>query len=107
MTAGMAINPLTKVEGLDPYLDEIDLALVMSVHPGKSGQAFIAEVLTKTRWLAERVDDQMRVEMDGGLSPVTAPDAASAGCDVMVTASALFGAADRGAVIEALHRSGK
>ena len=103
MTAGMAINPLTDAAGLAPYLDALDLVLVMSVHPGKSGQAFIDAVLPKTRWLSERLKAACRLEMDGGLSPATLPAAVEAGVDVAVTASALFGAADRGAVIRAMQ----
>lgn len=106
MSAGMAINPATPPEGLGPYLDRLTMVLVMSVVPGKSGSTFMPQVLPKARWLSERIDASTRLEMDGGLSPATAPDAAAAGCDVMVTASALFGAADRSAVIDALHHSG-
>ncbi len=105
MTAGMAINPLTDATGLTPYLDELELVLIMSVHPGKSGQAFIREVLAKTRWIKDRLNAHTRLEMDGGLSPQTAPDAVAAGVDTLVTASALFGAPDRAAVIDALHRA--
>jgi ribulose-phosphate 3-epimerase len=103
MTAGMVINPATPPEGLEKYLDRLTMALVMSVVPGKSGQAFMAQVLPKVRWIAERIDGATRLEMDGGISPQTASAASAAGCDVMVTASALFGAADRTAVIDALH----
>jgi len=106
MSVGMAINPETAPAGLDPYLSDLDLVLVMSVHPGRSGQTFIEEELSKTRWLARRVRDQTRVQMDGGLNPITAAAAAAAGCDVMVSASSLFGAKDRSAVIDALHHSG-
>jgi len=105
MTAGMAINPLTDVHGLAPYLERIDLALVMSVHPGKSGQRFIADVLEKTRWLRERAGDRLRVEMDGGLNGETTSDAVHAGADVIVTASALFGVEGeaRTALIKRMH----
>jgi len=106
MLAGMVINPPTEPDGLGPFLDSLDLVLVMSVNPGRSGQAFIPEVLDKTRWIKQRIGPKTRLEMDGGLSPQTAPLAAAAGVDVMVSASALFGATDRGKVIEQLHRSG-
>jgi ribulose-phosphate 3-epimerase len=106
MTAGMAINPYTDARGLDPYLDRLDLVLVMSVHPGKSGQAFLSDVLDKTRRLRDRLRPSTRLEMDGGLNPRTAPDAVAAGVDTLVTASALFGASDRAGVIDALHRAG-
>ncbi|MEM1213318.1 MAG: ribulose-phosphate 3-epimerase [Planctomycetota bacterium] len=103
MTAGMAINPFTAPDGLAPYLDRLAMALVMSVHPGKSGQKFLPFVLDKTRWLHEHTGPGTRIEMDGGVGPTTCDDAAAAGCDVMVTASALFGSNDRSAVIDRLH----
>ncbi len=105
MSAGMSINPLTDPRGLEPYLNELDLVLLMSVHPGKSGQAFIPQSLDKARWLAARLGPGTRLEMDGGLSPQTAPGALAAGVDVLVTASALFGAPDRSAVIRQMRGS--
>ena len=91
--------------GLDkkPYLDAVDLVLVMSVNPGFSGQSFMPEVLDKARWVSERVNRHTRIEMDGGLNPQTAPLAAAAGVDTMVTASALFGSDDPKSVIDAFH----
>lgn len=103
MSVGMCINPLTDDAGLDPWLDQLDMVLVMSVHPGKGGQAFIPEVLPKTRRLAARLRDDQRLEMDGGLAPDTAPAAVAAGVDVLVAGSALFGAPDRAAAIRALR----
>lgn len=107
MHAGMAVNPPTDVTPLEPYLSDLDIVLIMSVNPGRSGQKFMAEVLKKNRWVKQRISTKTRLEMDGGLSPTTAPEAAAAGCDMMVTASALFGAKDRKAVIDALHSAGK
>ncbi|MEM6507325.1 MAG: ribulose-phosphate 3-epimerase [Planctomycetota bacterium] len=103
MTAGVVINPPTDVESLEPYLDAVDLVLVMSVNPGFSGQSFMPEVLDKARWIKQRVDANTRIEMDGGLNPQTAPLAVGAGVDTLVTASALFGADDPKAVIDAFH----
>lgn len=107
MAVGMVINPQTSAEALVPWLDKIELALVMSVEPGYSGQEFKPEVLKKARWLADRVGPGTRLEMDGGLNGTTAVQAAGAGVDVMVSASALFGAADRSAAIDHLHNSAK
>jgi len=104
--AGLAINPSTEPDGLAPYLDKLELVLVMSVNPGRSGQRFISEVLTKTQWIKNRIGSGTRLEMDGGINPQTVGQAVEAGADVLVTASALFGATDRGAVIEQLHRGG-
>lgn len=103
MTAGIVINPPTAVETLEPYLDAVDLVLIMSVNPGFSGQSFMPEVLDKATWVRDRVGPDTRVEMDGGLNPETAPRAAAAGVDTMVTASALFGSDDPKAVIDAFH----
>jgi ribulose-phosphate 3-epimerase len=103
MTAGIVVNPPTNVQTLKPYLNAVDLVLVMSVNPGFSGQSFMPEVLDKARWVKERVGSDTRIEMDGGLSPKTAPLAVAAGVDTLVTASALFGADDPKAVIEAFH----
>lgn len=107
MKVGMAVNPPTNVTPLEPYLSQLDLALVMSVNPGRSGQAFIPDVVSKAQWLdaCRGKRQSMRIEMDGGLSPDTAPQAVAAGVDMIVTASALFGADDRAEVIDALHRA--
>ncbi len=108
MAVGVAVNPPTSLDHMkmiEPVLADLDLLLVMSVIPGRSGQKFMPQVLDKASWLAERLSPATRLEMDGGLNPVTAPQAAAAGVDVLVSASALFGAADRTAVIDALHQA--
>lgn len=105
MKAGMVINPATPAQGLEPYLAKLDLVLIMSVVPGRSGQSFMPEVLTKTRWVKDRVGPHTRVEMDGGISPETVSQAVTAGADTLVTASALFGADDRKKAIDALHNA--
>ena len=106
MDAGMVVNPPTAIEPIEPFLDALQLVLVMSVNPGRSGQAFMPQVLDKARWLAAKLSVRTRIEMDGGLNPTTAGDAVAAGVDMLVTASALFGATDRQAVIDALHGAG-
>ena len=102
MRAGMVMNPQTPVETLEPYLDRLDLALVMSVNPGRSGQTFMPEVLPKATWLRQRLPADARVEMDGGIKPHNAEQVRDAGVDVIVAASAIFGADDRRAAIAAL-----
>jgi len=106
VAAGLAVNPETNVTTLQPWLGSIDLALIMSVHPGYAGQKFMPAVLDKTRWLSQVVGRRTRVEIDGGVKPHNAGDCVAAGVDVMVIASGLFHAADRGAVIEQLHQAG-
>ena len=103
LTAGLAINPDTPAEALFPFLNEIEVALVMSVHPGFSGQKFIASVLTKTRALRDAGHPSMRVEMDGGVTPACAADCRAHGCDMMVAATAIFGRSDYAAAIAGLR----
>ncbi|MCH2161813.1 MAG: ribulose-phosphate 3-epimerase, partial [Phycisphaerales bacterium] len=81
-TAGLALNPETPIDRIEPYIEEFDLILVMSVHPGFSGQAFIPDVLEKTRLISPRLRSNQRLEMDGGVSPATAAACREAGCDV-------------------------
>jgi len=103
MQAGMVINPPTPPQTLAAWLDQLDLVLVMSVNPGRSGQKFIPDVLAKARWLKPRLGPRTRLEMDGGLNVHTAGQAVAAGVDILVTASALFGADDRADVIQRFH----
>lgn len=91
MTAGIAVNPETPVDGVLELLDAVDLVLVMSVHPGYSGQAFIGEVLRKTEGVHSRLRPDQRLEMDGGISPSNVASVRKAGCDVIVAATAIFG----------------
>jgi ribulose-phosphate 3-epimerase len=100
---GLASNPDTAAERHEPYLKLFDVHLVMSVHPGFSGQAFIEKSLVKTQWLRSRLGDATRVQMDGGVGPHTAGACAKAGCDVMVSASALFDGQDLNAAADAIH----
>ena len=103
MTAGIALNPETPIEHLDPVLEHFDLILVMSVHPGFGGQSFIEETLEKTRALAPRLASHQRLEMDGGVGPENAARVVDAGCDVLVAGSAVFRSDDRAAAIRALQ----
>jgi ribulose-phosphate 3-epimerase len=94
---GLTLNPETPVHDVLPYLAEIDLLLVMSVHPGWGGQSFIPESLDKVRTVRRVIDEQrlpVEIEIDGGISEQTAPLAAEAGVDVLVAGSAIFGADD-------------
>ena len=94
---GIVLNPETPVDNVLPYLGDVDLVLVMSVHPGWGGQQFIADVLDKVRVLRAEIDDQrlaVEIEIDGGINIDTAPLAARAGVDILVAGSAVFHAAD-------------
>ena len=90
---GIALNPETAADAVNPYLDRVDLLLVMTVHPGWGGQSFIADVLPKMRALRDEIDRRgLRVEIgvDGGVNLDTIGDAHAAGGTVMVAGSALF-----------------
>ena len=99
---GIALNPDTPVEAVEPVLDAVDLVLVMSVFPGFGGQSFMEEVLPKTARLRE-LGYAGHVEMDGGLNAETLPRCAAAGADVLVAGSAIFGAEDMEATIAAFR----
>jgi len=90
MQAGLVINPPTPVERILPFVHLPDLVLVMSVNPGFSGQSFIASALDKTRAIRAKLRPDQRLQMDGGVTPANAATVREAGCDVMVTGSALF-----------------
>lgn len=102
--AGVSLNPGTPVESLFPVLHMVELVLVMSVNPGYGGQSFISETLGKAETLAkwrEENNGGFLIQMDGGIGPHNAGLAASAGCDVLVAGSAVFGQANpRQAIID-------
>ena len=94
---GLVLNPETPVDAVLPYLAEIDLLLVMSVHPGWGGQSFIPDVLEKVKVARQEIDARalaVEIEIDGGITEVTAPAAAQAGVDILVSGSAVFKADD-------------
>jgi ribulose-phosphate 3-epimerase len=91
-TAGIAINPPTPIETVLPLVDRFDLVLVMSVNPGFSGQKFIQPSLEKTRLIRPRLRPSQRLQMDGGIGTDNSVAVREAGCDVLVAASAVFGA---------------
>nr|WP_267896079.1 ribulose-phosphate 3-epimerase [Henriciella algicola] len=98
MRPGVAINPGTPAEVVDPIIDDIDLILVMSVNPGFGGQSFIDSQLRKIESFRRKIDACGRdiiLEVDGGLTPETAPRAIEAGVTAIVAGSAVFkGGAD-------------
>ncbi len=88
---GVSINPTTGIDTIEAILPKVDLVLVMSVWPGFGGQSFIADVLTKVRQLRERLRDDQRLEIDGGIDPETIIQAAAAGADTFVAGTSVFG----------------
>lgn len=91
--AGVSVKPKTPVESLLPYLNEMDLVLIMSVEPGFGGQSFMEDQLEKVRTLRKYIDEhnlQVRIEIDGGINQNTAKLAKEAGCDTLVAGSYVF-----------------
>ena len=89
--AGAALNPSTPPEALEYVLDRIDLVCVMTVNPGFGGQSFIEAMVSKVSRLREMIGDRpIHIEIDGGVTPATAPLVAAAGADVLVAGSAVF-----------------
>ncbi len=102
---GLTIKPGTPAEALFPWLDQLDLVLVMSVEPGFGGQKFMPAALDKLRILkAEREKRGLSfmLEVDGGVDAKTGPACVEAGADVLVAGSAVFAAADPIASVKAL-----
>jgi ribulose-phosphate 3-epimerase len=90
---GLTLNPETSVDVLMPHLGSVDLALVMSVHPGFGGQKFIESALDKVRAIRERLDGQKltaELEVDGGVKPENCARVVAAGATVLVAGSAVF-----------------
>ena len=105
--AGLSVKPGTPIEPYLEILRHFDTLLVMSVEPGFGGQSFIPEVLTKVAAVRKLVDSgelTILVEIDGGINADTIEQAAAAGVDCFVAGSAVYGAADPGAAVEALRR---
>ena len=93
LDVGLAVNPDTPYEAFEPWLDQLDLLLLMTVHPGFGGQSFIADVMPKVRQARDELDRRgltTALQVDGGIKEDTAPVAAGAGADVFVAGNAVF-----------------
>ena len=104
--AGLSVKPKTPASALFPYLEAIDLALVMTVEPGFGGQAFMPDMLSKITALRTEIENRglnVELEVDGGICPETAKQCVSAGANVLVAGSDVFKASDRAARIRALR----
>lgn len=106
-SAGLALNPETPAEAVLPYLDAIDLLLVMTVHPGRGGQAFMPEVLPKVAQLRDEIDRRglsLPIGVDGGVNLETIGAAHAAGGEVLVAGWALYrDSGDLASTVQALR----
>ena len=105
---GLAINPETPIEAVEPWLADLDHVLVMTVHPGFGGQSFMDEVVPKVEAIADKVRAQARstiVEVDGGIDTRTIGRVAAAGATCFVAGHAVFGGDDPAAAVEDLRRA--
>jgi ribulose-phosphate 3-epimerase len=96
LRAGLALNPSTPLAALEAALDDLDLALIMSVDPGFGGQSFLTGSLARLRAVRASIDARRpgcRLQVDGGIDARSAPRAVEAGADVLVAGTAVFGAA--------------
>jgi len=103
---GLVLNPATPLDFLDYTLGKLDLVLLMSVNPGFGGQQFIPDVLDKVRAVRQRIDAsgrEIRLEVDGGVKVDNIGEIARAGADMFVAGSAIFGAKDYQATIDAMR----
>ena len=106
--AGAVLNPATPPEAIEYVLDRLDLVLLMTVNPGFGGQAFIPSVVEKVKRVKAMIGGRpIHIEIDGGVTPETAPLVVNAGADVLVAGSAVFkgGPGAYAANIEAIRAS--
>lgn len=106
MMAGVTLNPATPVETLTDIIQDLELVLIMSVEPGFGGQPFIRHTLDKVRKLKALRDSsgsKAMIEVDGGVNARTGVELATAGADVLVAGSYVFGSEDMNAAIRRLR----
>ena len=104
----LALRPITKAEAVLPYLERLDMVLVMTVEPGFGGQAFMEgqlETVSRVRELIEQRNPACLLEVDGGINPETAKKVVAAGANVLVAGSSVYGAPDIELAIAALRQA--
>ena len=104
---GLAINPPTAIEKVKPFLEKVDLLLVMTVNPGFGGQSFIEECVPKIQQVyewRETMGLDFRIEVDGGVDLKTAAECARAGANTSVAGSALFGQRSLTRAVKKMHK---
>lgn len=102
----VALRPITKAEAVLPYIQELDMVLVMTVEPGFGGQTFMEsqlDTIRQVRAIIDKYNPACELEVDGGITPKNAPLVIEAGANVLVSGSAVYGADDIPAAIAALR----
>jgi ribulose-phosphate 3-epimerase len=101
--AGIAINPSTHSSAIEPFVESVDMILVMSVEPGYCGQSFHENAIQRVKTYREKYPDKI-IEVDGGVGPENAALLAEAGANLLVAGSAIFGSSDPIKVIEDMKK---
>ena len=102
----VALRPITSAKAILPYIEQLDMVLVMTVEPGFGGQAFMEsqlDTIREVRAIIDRYNPACELEVDGGIAPNTAPLVVEAGANVLVAGSAVYGKEDIPAAIQALR----
>ena len=102
---GVVVKPNTPAEAVAPYLEKVDMVLVMTVEPGFGGQKFMAHMMPKLKELRRMIDEKnptCHLEVDGGVTPANVQTILDAGANVIVAGSAVFRAADPAAAVKQL-----
>jgi len=103
---GLSLRPVTPITAVFPYLDILDLVLVMSVEPGFGGQAFMPEALERITTLRKEIGDrQVMISVDGGINDKNVKNVVDAGAELIVAGSSIFGHSDRVAAMRALIKA--
>lgn len=108
LQVGLAVNPETPLEAVEPWLAQVDLLLVMTVHPGFGGQSFMEEVVPKVAAAARAISAgglDVVLEVDGGIDPATVGQVAAAGATMFVAGSAVFAREDPVAAAAAIRQA--
>jgi ribulose-phosphate 3-epimerase len=101
--AGIAINPSTHSSAIEPFVESVDMILVMSVEPGYCGQSFHKNTIQRVKTYREKYPDKI-IEVDGGVGPENAALLSEAGANILVAGSAIFGSSDPIKVIEDMKK---
>ncbi len=105
ISAGLCLNPETPISKIEKYAHLADMILIMTVHPGFGGQSFIQEATDKIKPIRQLVGPNIRIEVDGGIDPKTAPIVTALGADTLVAGNAIFGKPNRQQAIDDIRNA--